>query len=89
MEYEIQKLFDYSSGGEPYESYSQYLKDEFKLVKMYLQLYKEAIKNDDFEAAQTKFLRNYIHIKTHLKSRIKASKPKFFFGEYFKNLFLE
>lgn len=87
MEYEIQKLFDYSSGGEPYESYSQYLKDEFKLVKMYLQLYKEAIKNDDFEAAQTKFLRNYIHIKTHLKSRIKASKPKFFFGKYFKNLF--
>lgn len=87
MKQEIEELFDYSLERKPYESYSEYLKDEFKFVKMYLQLYLEAVENDDFELARDKFLRNYINIKIHLKSRIKASKPKFFFGEYFKNLF--
>lgn len=87
MKQEIEELFDYSLERKPYESYSEYLKDEFKFVKMYLQLYLEAVENDDFELARDKFLRNYINIKIYLKSRIKASKPKFFFGEYFKNLF--
>ena len=54
---------------------------------MYVGLYLEALENGDFESVHMKFLENYIHIKSHVKSRIMASKPKFFFGEYFKNLF--
>ena len=87
MEYNIQELVDYSLGGQPYESYSDYLKDQFGFVQMYVGLYLEALENGDFESVHMKFLENYIHIKSHVKSRIMASKPKFFFGEYFKNLF--
>ena len=87
MRQEIEGLFDYSLESKPYESYSEYLRNEFKFVKMYLQLYLEGIENNDFELARDKFFRNYINVKIHLESRLKASQPKFFFGEYFKNLF--
>ena len=87
MRYEFVKLFDCNLYDKPYETYSDYLKDEFKFVIMILDCYLEAMEKNNFKSIKKTFLESCILAKTHIESRIKASAPKFLFGEYLKNLF--
>lgn len=88
MKHKFEELFDGKLVDQPYESYSEYLNDAFGFVKVFLGFYLEAVQKEDFEDTKYEFLKNYAQTKFYLKHRVRLSKPKFFFGEYFKNTFM-